>query len=163
MLNYLHKDKIEAGCDEAGRGCLAGAVYAAAVILPADFKCPLLDDSKKIKEKDRYILRTIIEKEAIAWAIIIAAVLCIVFIFIGGISFILSGGQDEKIKHAVATIRYAIIGLIITILSVTMVNVVTYIFKVPFDFVSYSEIFAKVKSLSEIFQDREYGYDEYDF
>ena len=69
LLNYLHKDKVEAGCDEAGRGCLAGAVYAAAVILPADFKCPLLDDSKKIKEKDRYLLRTIIEKEAIAWAV----------------------------------------------------------------------------------------------
>lgn len=69
LLNYLHKDKVEAGCDEAGRGCLAGAVYAAAVILPADFECPLLDDSKKIKEKDRYILRTIIEKEAIAWAV----------------------------------------------------------------------------------------------
>lgn len=69
LLNYLHKDKVEAGCDEAGRGCLAGAVYAAAVILPADFECPLLNDSKKIKEKDRYILRTIIEKEAIAWAV----------------------------------------------------------------------------------------------
>lgn len=69
LLNFLHKDKVEAGCDEAGRGCLAGAVYAAAVILPADFECPLLNDSKKIKEKDRYILRTIIEKEAIAWAV----------------------------------------------------------------------------------------------
>lgn len=69
LLNYLHKDKIEAGCDEAGRGCLAGAVYAAAVILPTDFECPLLNDSKKIKEKDRYTLREIIEKEAIAWAV----------------------------------------------------------------------------------------------
>lgn len=69
LLNYLHKDKIEAGCDEAGRGCLAGAVYAAAVILPTDFECPLLNDSKKIKEKDRYTLRKIIEKEAIAWAV----------------------------------------------------------------------------------------------
>ncbi|WP_052597676.1 ribonuclease HII [Aureispira sp. CCB-QB1] len=69
LLNYLHKDKIEAGCDEAGRGCLAGAVYAAAVILPPDFECPLLNDSKKIKEKDRYKLRTIIEKEAVAWAV----------------------------------------------------------------------------------------------
>ena len=69
LLNYLHIDKVEAGCDEAGRGCLAGAVYAAAVILPADFECPLLNDSKKIKEKDRYLLRTIIEKEAIAWAV----------------------------------------------------------------------------------------------
>ena len=69
LLKYLHKDKVEAGCDEAGRGCLAGAVYAAAVILPTDFECPLLNDSKKIKEKDRYTLRTIIEKEAIAWAV----------------------------------------------------------------------------------------------
>lgn len=69
LASYLHKDKIEAGCDEAGRGCLAGAVYAAAVILPPDFKCPLLNDSKKLKEKDRNALRTIIEKEALAWAV----------------------------------------------------------------------------------------------
>jgi uncharacterized membrane protein required for colicin V production len=90
-------------------------------------------------------------KELIAWAIIFAAVLCIVFIFIGGISFILSGGQDEKIKQAVGTIRYAIIGLIIVILSVTLVNLITFIFKVPFDFVDYREILDKVKSLSTIF------------
>ena len=69
LKNYLYKNKIEAGCDEAGRGCLAGAVYAAAVILPPDFSCELLNDSKKIKEKDRYKLRNIIEKEALAWAI----------------------------------------------------------------------------------------------
>lgn len=69
LENYLYKDKIEAGCDEAGRGCLAGAVYAAAVVLPQDFDCPLLNDSKKIKEKDRYQLREIIEREAIAWAV----------------------------------------------------------------------------------------------
>lgn len=69
LAPFLHVDKIEAGCDEAGRGCLAGAVYAAAVILPQDFDCPLLDDSKKLKEKDRYALRTIIEKEALAWAV----------------------------------------------------------------------------------------------
>ena len=91
-------------------------------------------------------------KEAIAWAIIFAGVLCIVFIFIGGISFILSGGQDDKIKQAVGTIRYAIIGLIIVILSVTLVNLVTFIFKVPFDFVDYREILDKVRSLSTIFQ-----------
>lgn len=104
-------------------------------------------------------------KEAIAWAIIFAGVLCIVFIFIGGISFILSGGQDEKIKAAVGTIRYAIIGLIIVILSVTMVNLVTFIFKVPFDFVDYREILDKVKSLSTIFrQDSTYDYDyNYDY
>lgn len=60
---------IEAGCDEAGRGCLAGPVFAAAVILPAGFHHPLLNDSKQVKEKDREILRPIIEKEAVAWAV----------------------------------------------------------------------------------------------
>ncbi len=69
LLSYLHKNKIEAGCDEAGRGCLAGAVYAAAVILPKGFECELLNDSKKLTEKKRYKLREIIEKEAIAWAV----------------------------------------------------------------------------------------------
>lgn len=60
---------IEAGCDEAGRGCLAGDVYAAAVILPPDFKNELLNDSKQLTEAQRYELRTIIEKEAIAWGV----------------------------------------------------------------------------------------------
>jgi len=62
-------DKIEAGCDEAGRGCLAGPVFAAAVILPDNFENELLNDSKKISEKNRYILREIIEKEALAYAV----------------------------------------------------------------------------------------------
>ena len=62
-------DKIEAGCDEAGRGCLAGPVVAAAVILPKDFKHKVLNDSKKVNEKLRYKLRTEIEKDALAWAI----------------------------------------------------------------------------------------------
>ncbi len=66
---YLQNDKIEAGCDEAGRGCLAGPVFAAAVILPKNFRCKELNDSKKLTEKKRYILREIIKKEAIAWAI----------------------------------------------------------------------------------------------
>ncbi len=66
---YFEKGRIEAGCDEAGRGPLAGPVYAAAVILPADFYHPLLNDSKKMKERDRNILREIIEKEAVAWAV----------------------------------------------------------------------------------------------
>lgn len=91
-------------------------------------------------------------KEAIAWSIIFAVILCIVFIFIGGISFILSGGQDEKISQAVSTIRYAIIGLVIVILSVTLVNVITFIFKIPFDVVDYREILDKIQSLSELFQ-----------
>ncbi|WP_321478935.1 ribonuclease HII [uncultured Bacteroides sp.] len=69
LLPYLHQDLIEAGCDEAGRGCLAGSVYAAAVILPKDFKNELLNDSKQLSEHRRYMLREVIEKEAIAWAI----------------------------------------------------------------------------------------------
>lgn len=69
LLPYLEKNRIEAGCDEAGRGCLAGPVYAAAVILPTDFRNELLNDSKQLSEKKRYKLRPIIEKEALAWAI----------------------------------------------------------------------------------------------
>lgn len=69
LLPYLNAELIEAGCDEAGRGCLAGAVYAAAVILPHDFKNELLNDSKKLTEKQRYALREVIEKEALAWAV----------------------------------------------------------------------------------------------
>ena len=69
LLPYLNKDLIEAGCDEAGRGCLAGSVYAAAVILPRDFKNELLNDSKQLTEKQRYALREVIEKEALAWAV----------------------------------------------------------------------------------------------
>ncbi len=60
---------LEAGCDEAGRGCLAGPVYAAAVILPSDYHHKLLNDSKRLSEKTRYTLRIVIEKEAIAWAV----------------------------------------------------------------------------------------------
>ena len=66
---YLHKKLIEAGCDEAGRGCLAGPVYAAAVILPKDYKNKILNDSKQISEKKRELLRTEIEKEAIAFGV----------------------------------------------------------------------------------------------
>jgi ribonuclease HII len=69
LLPYLNKDLIEAGCDEAGRGWLAGAVYAAAVILPKDFHNDLLNDSKQLTERQRYALREVIEREAIAWAI----------------------------------------------------------------------------------------------
>lgn len=63
------KSVIEAGCDEAGRGCLAGPVFAAAVILPPDFFHPLLNDSKQMSRKNRLLLRDIIEKEAVAWAV----------------------------------------------------------------------------------------------
>ena len=69
LLQYLNGDTIEAGCDEAGRGCLAGSVYAAAVILPQDFRNELLNDSKQLTEKQRYTLREVIEKEAVAWAV----------------------------------------------------------------------------------------------
>lgn len=66
---YYTKDVVEAGCDEAGRGCLAGPVFAAAVILPPDFKSELLNDSKQLSEKNRYALRPLIEQEAISWGI----------------------------------------------------------------------------------------------
>lgn len=69
LLPYLHPGIMEAGCDEAGRGCLAGAVYAAAVILPPDFRNDLLNDSKKLTEQQRYALRPVIESEAVAWAV----------------------------------------------------------------------------------------------
>ena len=69
LLPYYHKDVIEAGCDEAGRGCLAGPVFAAAVILPPDFRSNLLNDSKQLSEKKRYALREVVECEALAWAV----------------------------------------------------------------------------------------------
>ena len=70
MLKLFHTpDVIEAGCDEAGRGCLAGPVFAAAVILPPDFKNALLNDSKQLTERQRYQLREVIEREAVAWAV----------------------------------------------------------------------------------------------
>ena len=69
LLSGINSDLIEAGCDEAGRGCLAGPVTAAAVILPPSFDHPMLNDSKKLSEKQRDILRLNIEKEALAWAV----------------------------------------------------------------------------------------------
>ena len=69
LKNNYYKGKIEAGCDEAGRGCLAGSVYAAAVILPEDYQNELLNDSKQLTEKKRYELREIIERDAVAWAV----------------------------------------------------------------------------------------------
>ena len=69
LLNHYYEGKIEAGCDEAGRGCLAGSVYAAAVILPEDYQNELLNDSKQLTEKKRYQLREIIERDAVAWAV----------------------------------------------------------------------------------------------
>lgn len=69
LLPCLHKGVIEAGCDEAGRGCLAGSVYAAAVILPDNYRNELLDDSKKLTERQRYALREVIERDALVWAV----------------------------------------------------------------------------------------------
>ena len=70
MLKPFYQDlHPEAGCDEAGRGCLAGPVFAAAVILPPDFSDPILNDSKQIKEKTRYALRDMIQQTAICWAV----------------------------------------------------------------------------------------------
>jgi len=69
LKSHYYEGMIEAGCDEAGRGCLAGSVYAAAVILPDDYQNDLLNDSKQLTEKRRYQLREIIERDAIAWAV----------------------------------------------------------------------------------------------
>ena len=69
LANHFYEGLIEAGCDEAGRGCRAGAVYAAAVILPPDYENALLNDSKQLTERRRYQLREEIERDAIAWAV----------------------------------------------------------------------------------------------
>jgi ribonuclease HII len=69
LLSFFQKEHTEAGIDEAGRGCYAGPVYAAAVILPADFYHPLLNDSKQLDEEERYLLRPLIEQQALAFAV----------------------------------------------------------------------------------------------
>ena len=69
LQSHYYEGKVEAGCDEAGRGCLVGSVYAAAVILPEDYQNELLNDSKQLTEKKRYQLREIIERDAVAWAV----------------------------------------------------------------------------------------------
>ena len=69
LKSYYYEGLTEAGCDEAGRGCLAGAVYAAAVILPPDYQNQLLNDSKQLTERRRYQLRTEIERDALCWAV----------------------------------------------------------------------------------------------
>jgi ribonuclease HII len=69
LAPYHEADKVEAGCDEAGRGCLAGPVFAAAVILPSDFDCPGLNDSKQLGAEQRRALRKVIEEGALAWAV----------------------------------------------------------------------------------------------
>ena len=69
LKSHFYEGQIEAGCDEAGRGCLAGSVYAAAVILPDGYQNELLNDSKQLSEKKRYQLREIIQRDAVAWAV----------------------------------------------------------------------------------------------
>jgi len=69
LASHFYEGLVEAGCDEAGRGCLAGAVYAAAVILPPDYKNALLNDSKQLTERRRYQLREEIERDAVSWAV----------------------------------------------------------------------------------------------
>ena len=69
LKSHYYEGLVEAGCDEAGRGCLAGSVYAAAVILPPDYQNELLNDSKKLTAKKRYALRATIEHDAVAWAV----------------------------------------------------------------------------------------------
>jgi hypothetical protein len=96
----------------------------------------------------RYDIVEIINK-GLAYAIIVAGLLSVVFIFIGGISFILSGGQEDKIKQAVSTIRYAIIGLIITILSVVMVGTLGRLLGVDvIKYINFNDIIKNVTSIS---------------
>lgn len=103
----------------------------------------LISDTQKIS------LPELINK-GIAYAIIVAGFLSVVFIFIGGISFILSGGQEEKIKQAVSTIRYAIIGLIVTIMAVVVVNVIGRIIGVSTtEYISFSQIVQIIQDISK--------------
>ena len=87
-------------------------------------------------------------RTALAWAFILAGALCLVFIFVGGISFIVSSGNDEKIKKAVSTIRYAVVGLIIVIISMTAVSLVSKFFGVQFTFISFADVVETVKSIT---------------
>lgn len=91
--------------------------------------------------------------KGIAYAIIVAGFLSVVFIFIGGISFILSGGQEDKIKQAVSTIRYAIIGLIVTVLAVVIVNVLGRIIGISTtDYISFAQIVQIIQDISKSVQ-----------
>lgn len=99
LKSYFQKEKIEAGCDEAGRGCLAGPVVAAAVILPKDFKHPLLNDSKQLTEKQRSDLKPIIMNEAISWGIGLASPQEIDKINILNASYLAMHRAIEKLKE----------------------------------------------------------------
>ena len=97
LKKYFQKHLLEAGCDEAGRGCLAGPVYAAAVILPQNFTNEILNDSKKLKEAERCSLRRIIEKEAICWSVAWATPLEIDSVNILNASFLAMHRAIEKL------------------------------------------------------------------
>lgn len=102
-----------------------------------------------ISDTQNVSLTELINK-GIAYAIIVAGFLSVVFIFIGGISFILSGGQEDKIKQAVSTIRYAIIGLIVTILAVIIVNAIGKIIGInTTEYISFSEIVRLIQEISK--------------
>lgn len=102
----------------------------------------LLDTAETLNATD-------IINRGIAYAIIAAGILSVIFIFIGGISFILSGGQEDKIKQAVSTIRYAIIGLVITIIAVIIVNAVGQIIGLnPIQYINFNEIVRIIQNIS---------------
>ena len=110
----------------------------------------MADPRTLISDTQNISLTELINK-GIAYAIIASGFLSIVFIFIGGISFILSGGQEEKIKQAVSTIRYAIIGLIITILAVIIVNAVGKVIGISTtDYISFAEIVRLIQQITNI-------------
>jgi len=98
LKKYYRRDALEAGCDEAGRGCLAGPVVAAAVVLPPRFNHPLLNDSKKLSEKQRALLRPIIEAEALAWAVGVVSVAEIDEINILNASFLAMHRAIEQLR-----------------------------------------------------------------
>ncbi len=99
LLPYHQTQLLETGCDEAGRGCLSGPVYAGAVILPHDFHHPLLNDSKKLTEAQRLLLRPIIEREAIDWAYAFATHEEVDSINILNASFLAMHRAISKLKH----------------------------------------------------------------
>jgi len=98
LLPFYKENTLEAGCDEAGRGCLAGPVFAAAVILPPDFENELLNDSKKLTAKQRNLLRPVIEQEALAWAVEAVSNVEIDEVNILNASFLAMNRAVEKLK-----------------------------------------------------------------
>ncbi len=98
LLSFFDPNLVEAGCDEAGRGCLAGPVVAAAVIFPKDYQNDLLNDSKKLSKKNRFILKDIIEKDALAWEIAFIDNIKIDEINILNASFLAMNLAAEKLK-----------------------------------------------------------------